>query len=54
MRCHYCDDEAAVSAESDGIRVGLCEEHFQNRLEELAESEELAELQNRLNVDREG
>lgn len=54
MRCHYCDDEAAVSAESDGVRVGLCEEHFQNRLEELAESEELAELQNRLNVDREG
>lgn len=53
MRCHYCDREAAVSAESDGVRVGLCEEHFQERIEELAESEGLAELQNRLNVDRE-
>ncbi|MFC7008945.1 DUF6757 family protein [Halalkalicoccus salilacus] len=53
MRCHYCDREAAVSAESDGVRVGLCEEHFQDRLEELAESEGLAELQKRLNVDRE-
>ncbi|WP_162993895.1 DUF6757 family protein [Halalkalicoccus subterraneus] len=54
MRCHYCDREAAVSAESDGVRVGLCEKHFQERLEELAESEELAELQQRLDVDREG
>lgn len=53
MRCHYCEREAAVSAESDGVRVGLCEEHFQERLEELTESEELAELQQRLNVDRE-
>jgi hypothetical protein len=51
MRCHYCDRAAAVSAESDGVRVGLCEEHFQERMEELAESEDIRELEEQLDVD---
>jgi len=51
MRCHYCDRAAAVSAESGGVRVGLCEEHFQERMEELAESEDIRELEEQLDVD---
>ncbi len=51
MRCHYCDREAAYEAESGGVTVGLCEEHFRERIEELAESEGLAALQERIDVD---
>ena len=51
MRCHYCDRNAAVSAESSGVRVGLCEEHFHERMEELAESEDLQELEEKIDVD---
>nr|WP_197427957.1 DUF6757 family protein [Halogeometricum sp. CBA1124] len=42
MKCHYCDRDAAYAAEKDGIKVGLCERHFRERVEELADSEELA------------
>lgn len=52
MRCHYCDREAAYAAEKDSIRVGLCEEHFRERLEELAESDELSALREQIDVDR--
>lgn len=52
MQCHYCGDEAAYAAESDGIKVGLCEQHFQQRLEELAESEPFKELKDRIDLDR--
>ncbi len=51
MQCHYCDRDAAYAAEKDGIRVGLCEEHFQERVEELAESDELAALQEQLDIE---
>ena len=52
MNCHYCDREAAFAAESDGVRVGLCEDHFRDRLEDLAESDALEELQEKVDVDR--
>jgi len=52
MHCHYCDREAAYAAEKDGVKVGLCEDHFQERMESLAESEELAALQEQLDIDR--
>lgn len=52
MQCHYCDDTAAYAAESDGIKVGLCEEHFRERLEELAESDALEQIRERVDVDR--
>ncbi|SEO58750.1 hypothetical protein SAMN04487948_103365 [Halogranum amylolyticum] len=52
MQCHYCDRDAAYAAEKDGIKVGLCEEHFRERLEELAESDELAALREQIDVDR--
>lgn len=53
MRCHYCSREADVTTSTDGVRVGLCDEHFQDRLEELAEAEPLAELEERIDVDPE-
>ncbi|WP_169794674.1 DUF6757 family protein [Haloprofundus marisrubri] len=52
MQCHYCDREAAFAAGKDGIRVGLCEQHFRERMEELAESDELEALRERIDVDR--
>ncbi len=52
MRCHYCDREAAYAAKSDGISVGLCSEHFRERLAELSDSEELAALREQLDVTR--
>jgi hypothetical protein len=52
MKCHYCDREASVAAESEGVKVGLCDDHFRDRLEELAEADELKELQEHIDVDR--
>jgi hypothetical protein len=52
MQCHYCDRDAALAVEKDGIRVGLCEEHFRDRLEELSESGFLADLDDELDIDR--
>lgn len=51
MRCHYCDRGAAVTAETGDVTVGLCEEHFRERMQELAESEELAELEDKIDVE---
>jgi len=51
MQCHYCDDDATVAAESDGIKVGLCERHFQERLDELAESDAFDDLREQIDVD---
>lgn len=52
MQCHYCDREAAVAVEKEHIKVGLCEEHFRDRLEELSEGGWLGELEEKLDVDR--
>ena len=52
MHCHYCDRKAAYAAEKDGLKVGLCERHFRERIEELAESEELAALRKQIDIDR--
>jgi len=52
MHCHYCDREATFAAESDGLKVGLCDEHFRERLEELADADELEALRERVDVDR--
>lgn len=53
MRCHYCTREADVTADSGGITVGLCEEHFEERIEELAESEGLEALEEQIDVETE-
>ncbi len=52
MRCHYCEREAAFAAEKDGLKVGLCTEHFRERIEELTDSAELAALEDQLDVSR--
>lgn len=52
MRCHYCDREAAYAAEKEGVKVGLCQEHFRERLETLAGSEELEAIREQIDVDR--
>ncbi|MFB6126691.1 MAG: DUF6757 family protein [Halolamina sp.] len=52
MQCHYCDRDAVYAAEKDAVRVGLCEDHFQQRMEELADSDELEALRERIDVER--
>lgn len=52
MQCHYCDRSADLTVEKDGLRVGLCEEHFQERIEELSDSDALASLREQLDIDR--
>lgn len=52
MQCHYCEREATYAAEKDLVKVGLCEEHFRERIEELSESDELAALREQIDVDR--
>jgi len=50
MQCHYCDRDAAYGAERGGVTVGLCEPHFRNRVEELADSDGLEELREQVDV----
>ncbi|WP_277554836.1 DUF6757 family protein [Halobaculum limi] len=50
MQCHYCDREAAYAAERRGVSVGLCESHFRERIEELAESESLEAIREKVDV----
>ena len=52
MECHYCDDGADVVVEKDGIRVGVCETHFREQMDALADSDALEEIQEQLDVDR--
>ena len=52
MECHHCDGTADVVVEKDGIRVGVCERHFREQMEELAESEWVRDLEDELDIDR--
>jgi hypothetical protein len=52
MQCHYCDREADVRVEKDGIKVGVCERHFREQMNELADSEFLDGIQDELDIDR--
>ncbi|MFB6073914.1 MAG: DUF6757 family protein [Haloarculaceae archaeon] len=52
MRCHYCDREADIAVEKDGVTVGVCEEHFRDRLAELEETDWLDGLDDELDIDR--
>ncbi len=52
MQCHYCEREAAFSADHEGVRVGLCEEHFRERVEAITEADSLAELRDQVDIDR--
>ena len=48
MQCHYCDEEAAVAVEKDHVKVGLCETHLRERMEELSDSEWLEEVESQV------
>ncbi|WP_336134604.1 DUF6757 family protein [Natronomonas amylolytica] len=48
MQCHYCDDEAAVAVEKDHLKVGLCERHLRERMEELSDSEVLEDFESQI------
>ena len=48
MQCHYCDEEVAVAVEKDHVKVGLCETHLHERMEELSDSEWLEEVESQV------
>jgi len=52
MQCHYCDRAADVTVEKDGIRVGVCEQHFREQMEELSGADWLDGLDEELDIDR--
>lgn len=52
MDCHYCDADADIVVEKDGIRVGVCEQHFREQMEELSEAEWMGDLEETLDIDR--
>jgi hypothetical protein len=52
MQCHYCSREAAIAVEKNLIKVGLCEDHFRARLEELSDEGWLQDLEDQLDADR--
>ena len=51
MQCHYCDREADITVEKGGIQVGVCEQHFQEQMEELADSDMLGGVEEELDID---
>jgi hypothetical protein len=52
MQCHYCDEEAEISVEKDGVKVGVCKTHFREQMEELAEADWLDGIDEELDIDR--
>lgn len=52
MQCHYCDRNADLTVDKDGLKVGVCEEHFQERLDDISDSETLQQLRDQLEIDR--
>ena len=52
MQCHYCDRSADLTVDKDGLKVGVCEEHFQERLDDISDSETLERLRDQLEIDR--
>jgi len=51
MRCHYCERDADVAIERDAVKVGLCEEHLRERLDELSDADWLDGLEEQLDTD---
>lgn len=52
MQCHFCDREADVAVEKDGVKVGVCEGHFREQMEELSGSEWMEGVAEDVDVDR--
>jgi hypothetical protein len=52
MQCHYCESEADIAVEKDGVSVGVCKTHFREQLEQLEETDWLGDLEDELDIDR--
>jgi hypothetical protein len=52
MQCHYCDREADIAVEKDGVKVGVCKSHFREQMEEIADSDVLDSIEDDLDIDR--
>jgi hypothetical protein len=52
MQCHYCDRDAEIAVEKEGIKVGVCKTHFQAQMDDLADSEWLEDVEEQLDIDR--
>jgi len=52
MECHYCEVAADVTVEKDGVQVGVCEKHFREQMEELADAEWIEDIDEQLDVER--
>ncbi|MFB6069206.1 MAG: DUF6757 family protein [Halobacterium sp.] len=52
MQCHYCDRSADLTVDKGGVKVGVCEDHFKERLDELSDSETLQRLREQLEIER--
>lgn len=48
MQCHYCEEDAAVAVEKDHVKVGLCERHLREQIDELSESEWLEDVRSQV------
>jgi hypothetical protein len=51
MECHYCDADADVVVEKDDVKVGVCQSHFREQMEDLSESEWLSDIDEELDID---
>jgi hypothetical protein len=51
MQCHYCEDAADIAVEKEGVTVGLCQTHFKEQMEDLADSEWLDGVEEELDID---
>ena len=52
IQCHYCDREAEIAVEKDGVKVGVCKSHFREQMEEIADSDWLDGIEDELDIDR--
>jgi len=51
MQCHYCEREADIAVEKEGVKVGVCQKHFREQMEDLADSEWLDGVEDELDID---
>lgn len=52
MQCHFCDRDADVAVEKDGVKVGVCERHFREQMDDLSDSEWVESIAEDVDVDR--
>jgi hypothetical protein len=52
MQCHYCDRDADVTVEKDGIKVGVCKSHFREQMETLADGDWVERIDENLDIER--